>query len=434
MVSIKDGPRGFRVRLVCFAFLLSVMCWPARAQAPGDHVIELRASIAAALQRSGTLQASAASARAAAEDAVAAAQRPDPVLRLSLDNLPVNGPDRWSTTRDFMTMRSIGVMQTLTSERKRQVRARRFEREADAARAQRLMQAADVQRQTAVAWFELYAAQQRRSLLYAQRDEARRQVLAAEAAARAGRGSQTEWIAAREALWRLEQMGLQTEAERRDTQRALQRWTGLPVAGPLGQPPLLSPSPENADALLDRHPALRAMQARTEVARAAAALANAERDPDWSVELMLSQRGNAYSDMVSVGVSIPLAGNRVRRQDRDLAARLAEVDALDAELTEARRARAQEITEWREALETALAQRALIDRERVPLAAQRTEAALAAYRAGAAPLATVLAAREASLALALERVEVELRAARHWAALDALQPANSAIPFEPAGR
>ena len=216
MVSIKGSPRGFRVRPVCFVFLLSVMCWPARAQAPGDPVIELRASIAAALQRSGTLQASAASERAATEDAVVAAQRPDPVLRLSLDNLPLNGPDRWSITRDFMTMRSIGVMQTLPSQRKRQVRAQRFEREADAARLQRLMQAADVQQQTAVAWFELHAAQQRLALLGAQRDEAQRQVLAAEAAARAGRGSQTAWIEAQEAAWRLEQMGIQTEAEQRD--------------------------------------------------------------------------------------------------------------------------------------------------------------------------------------------------------------------------
>ena len=61
-----------------------------------------------------------------------------------------------------------------------------------------------------------------------------------------------------------------------------------------------------------------------------------------------------------------------------------------------------------------------------PVVFEKLEAALAAYRAGGAPLSTVLAAREAALALALERVDVELRAARHWAALDALQLALAA--------
>ena len=78
-----------------------------------------------------------ASAQAARELAVAAAQRPDPVLSLSLDNLPVEGPDRFSLTEDFMTMRSIGMMQEFTRCRQAQGAARpRFDREAEAALAE----------------------------------------------------------------------------------------------------------------------------------------------------------------------------------------------------------------------------------------------------------------------------------------------------------
>src|SRR5213594_2741353 len=47
---------------------------------------------------------------AAREMAVAAAQLPDPMLKFGIDNLPINGPDRFSVARDFMTMRRIGVM------------------------------------------------------------------------------------------------------------------------------------------------------------------------------------------------------------------------------------------------------------------------------------------------------------------------------------
>jgi hypothetical protein len=52
--------------------------------------------------------------------AAAAGQLPDPVLKLGLNNLPIDGPDRYSVTRDFMTMRSVGVMQELTRAEKRE--------------------------------------------------------------------------------------------------------------------------------------------------------------------------------------------------------------------------------------------------------------------------------------------------------------------------
>ncbi|KAB2839741.1 MAG: hypothetical protein F9K47_15260, partial [Burkholderiales bacterium] len=48
----------------------------------------------------------------AAEAAVVpASQLPDPKLSFGIDNLPLDGPDRWSVGRDFMTMRRVGVMQ-----------------------------------------------------------------------------------------------------------------------------------------------------------------------------------------------------------------------------------------------------------------------------------------------------------------------------------
>src|SRR4051812_12245295 len=67
-----------------------------------------------AVDRSRQLAAQDAAVRSSRELAVAAGQLPDPVLKMGVDNLPVNGPDQFSVTRDFMTMRRIGVMQELT--------------------------------------------------------------------------------------------------------------------------------------------------------------------------------------------------------------------------------------------------------------------------------------------------------------------------------
>ena len=264
---------------------------------------------------------------------MAAAQRPDPVLSLSLDNLPVEGPDRFSTTSDFMTMRSIGVMQTFTGDDKRSARAQRFEREAEAALAERSVRVAAVQRDTAIAWFERRAAEQRLAVLQQLRGEARLQLEAAEAALRGGRATPAELIAARDALAQLEQALLDTDAEVANARRALARWTGDPSELPLADAPSLARQSFAAHSVPERlahHPELLRLAAGEAQADAQAEVARAEREPDWSAQLMYSVRGSRYSNMVSVGVSLPLPWDRPQRQDRELAARLAEAEALRA--------------------------------------------------------------------------------------------------------
>ena len=112
-----------------------------------------------AVDRSRQLAAQDAAVRSSREMAVAAGQLPDPVLKMGIDNLPVNGEDRFSVTRDFMTMRRIGVMQELTRGEKRELRTQRFEREAEKSVAEKAAATASIQRGTALAWLERYYAE-----------------------------------------------------------------------------------------------------------------------------------------------------------------------------------------------------------------------------------------------------------------------------------
>ena len=57
---------------------------------------------------------------------------------------------------------------------------------------------------------------------------------------------------------------------------------------------------------LAHHPELAVMAKQEQMAQADAALAQANKKADWSVELMYSQRGPSYSNMVSIGLSVPL--------------------------------------------------------------------------------------------------------------------------------
>src|SRR3989454_2253362 len=139
-------------KVLCFIALVAAL--PAQGQS-----LSLEEAQRRAVERSRQLAAQDSAVLASREMAVAAGQLPDPVLKLGVDNLPINGPDQLSLTRDFMTMRRIGGMQDIPRAEKRQLRTEKFERDAERVKAQRQLTLANVQRDTALAWLDRYYAQ-----------------------------------------------------------------------------------------------------------------------------------------------------------------------------------------------------------------------------------------------------------------------------------
>jgi len=394
---------------------------------PAADMLGLEQALRLASERSRLLAAQDSAAAAARDMAVSAGQLPDPVLKAGINNLPTDGADRFSLTRDFMTMRSISVMQELTREGKRRARSARYEREAEVAEAARGAALADLRRDTATAWFERHYLERMLALLREQRAEAALQVDAADAAYRSGRGMQAEAFAARSAVALIDDRLQQTERELANAAVRLARWVGDAAGQPLAAPPDMA-APHDAHALDDRlarHPQLALMARQEEVARAEAEVARANRQPDWSVELMVSQRGPAYSNMVSLGVSIPLPWDRANRQDRELAARLALAEQLRAERDEAAREHQAETRSWLQSWQGNRERLAHYDRALIPLAAERTHAALAAYRGGGGPLSAVLDARRMEIDTRMDRLRLEMETAALWARLEYLLPADT---------
>jgi outer membrane protein TolC len=183
------------------------------------------------------------------------------------------------------------------------------------------------------------------------------------------------------------------------------------------------PLPQDAEvAALAAHDAhniahLRVLASQLALAEADIAVARENRHPNWSWEVAYAQRGPAYSNMISVGVSVPLPIDRKDRQDRELAARLAQRDQARELLEDALRRHQAEFEAMR------VDWLALRDRERMlatsllPLAHQRVEAQLAAYRGGQQGLAGVLDARRAEVDARLSILDLERDAARLWAQL-----------------
>ena len=395
------------------------------AQTPGAGALALPDALRLAQDRSQQLVAQDALATASREMAVAAGQRPDPVLRAGISNLPVNGEDRFSLTRDFMTMRSVGVMQEFTRSDKLSARSARYEKEAEAADAGRTLALTKLQAGAAAAWLDRYFQERAREVLSQQRDEAKLQIEAADAVYRGGKGNQADVFAARSAVAQIEDRIVQADRQIATATTALARWVGAPATSPLGPLPTIDQvplSPQDLESRLAHHPQIQLMLKQEETAQAEAQMARANKKSDWTVELMYSQRGSAYSNLVSVNLSVPLQWDQKNRQDRELSAKLAMVERMRAEREEATRSHVSEamamLQEWQSDRERL----ARYDNSLIPLAAERTRAAIAAYRGGVAPLYGVLEARRNEIDVRMERIRLEMEAARLWAQLNYLIP------------
>ena len=386
-----------------------------------------------ALARSQALVANDAAASAARRMAQAAAQLPDPVLKIGIDNLPLNGPDRFSLTRDFMTMRRIGLMQELPGAEKRRLRGQRGAQEALKLQAEREVLRVGVLKDTALAWLERFYALAGRELVLRQLEEARLQVQAAEAAYRGAKGSQADVFMAQGAVGMLEDKLAQSERQAENARVLLARWVGddarrLPAGPPAWQATEMQQgvTPEH----LETHAEVAVAGAVVRAAQVDVFLAEADKRPDWTVEATYQQRGSAYSNMVSIGLSVPLQLDRGNRQDQEVAARKARVDEALARYEELLRSQEAEVSvmlnDWRSGKERV----ARYTDSLVPLAQQRTAAALATYRGGKADLATVLAARRDELELRLQALAVELETAKAWANLNFISLDHDMEPAE----
>ena len=411
-----------RARALCIAlpFALSL-----GAQA-ADTTLTFADAQRIAASRSQQLVAQDAVVTAAREMAVAAGQLPDPVLRFGVDNLPVEGSDRFSLSRDFMTMRRLGVMQEFTRADKRKLRAERFEREADRGTAEKNAALAAIQRDTAVAWLESFYIERLRAAVTEQLRETRHEIEAAEGAYRGGRGSQADVIAAQTSRVMLEDRLSELDRRTRNARAMLARWTGESAANAsLIAEPALDSIPVHAHELqeqLQRHPNIAVMNEEIAMNQAEVNLARANKRADWTWEVAYQKRGAMFSDMVSVGVSIPLQWDQKNRQDRELAAKLALAEKAKAQRDEALRQHVAEvrtlINEW----ENGRDRLRRYERELVPLARTRTEALVSAYRGDKSDLAAVVAARRNELEVRAQSLQLEIEVARAWAQLRFLYP------------
>lgn len=400
----------YRLSVCAWLAWTAILALPVPAPAQEGSPLTLEQAEQFALERQPLLDGQRATVRAARERAVAMRQLPDPTLLAGVTNLPVNGEDRYSLSREEMTMTGVGLMQEFPLPGKRRLRGRAEALMADAGEAKLAALAHTLRREAAMAWLDVWLPEHAAGIALALAAEAERERGAAEIAYRAGRAPQAEVLAADVDLEMLRDRAHQLRQQAAEAREKLARWIGEPAQRPLSRELPVAAEPPPLEALLaavDRHPELAA--ARLEVAAAENAVALAQQGywPDWRVEAMYGWRPD-FSEMVTVQLGMDLPLFRGDRQDRAAAAAHATVAAGEAAREDRRRElRALAAGAWR-AWSEGRQRLARYDEVIVPRAAARAEAALAAYRTGKADLGSVLAARRSVLDASLMRLELQV--------------------------
>ncbi len=404
--------------------LLALVTALAGAQAQAQP-LSLQDALRTAEAQSPRLIAQRFAAQAAAEQVGRAAELPDPKVRLGVENLPVTGEDRLRYDRDFMTMRSVGLMQEFPNADKRAARNIRASRMHELEGANVQVQRSALQREIATAWLEVHYAERVREALERRARQFRLQADAVSAAISRGRQGAADSFTLRQALESANVRVIEQERQVERSRLALGVLIGAAARRELGPAPDTGQLPQAQERLLERlerHPVLRSVEQREALARAEVELARSARKSDWALELGYAQRRPSFDNMITVMATFELPWQTGRRQDRDVASRLAELEQVRALREDEKRVREAELRGWLADFESAARRIERFERALLPLARERAAAAAAAFRGARGELAPVLEAEGAVTETEIELIQALAERGRAWANLSYLFP------------
>jgi outer membrane protein TolC len=341
----------------------------------------------------------------------AASALPDPRLSVGVENLPIAGPDRWSTTRDGGTMQRIALMQEMPNRAKRDAREQAAQARIERDRATLAATELAVRRDAGLAWLAVHFAEARLAQVAGLQRENRLLQDTLPARIAAGTAMPAELTMARQEALAIADRTDELARDVRKARAELRRWIGERADAPLqADAPPIAVDGERLRAALPHHAELAPFAPMRAMAQAEVAEADAEKRGDWSWELAYSRRPR-YDDMVSFQLSFDLPWQRDRRQQPQIDAKRREIERIEAEREELLRRHAAETDAMLAELQALDAQAGRLRSAGVPLAAERVTLATAAYQAGRGDLSAVLAARSQVLETQLRAIDLDAQRA-----------------------
>jgi outer membrane protein TolC len=341
------------------------------------------------------------------------------MLMAGVQNFPLSEPG----FADFMTMKMIGITQTIPWPGKLSGRVSIADEELAGARAAVIGAQRSVARQVRTLYYDLAFTTRALDVVTRTQGVVAAMIPVTETRYASGSGSQSEILRMRVETARLANEAAMLVEERRATLTELNALLERPADAPVGDAavPIAiaraaiadsasaitfesaslgarvkgSPIP-TVDSLLAlavrNSAALKEHEAMMRAQRARVALARRERLPDVDVSLQYGQR-NGFADMVTAVVSVPIPLQKHRKQDAEVSAADADLRALEAEHMVALNELRARLARLDGALERDRTQLALYVRSILPQARASLASANAGYQAGRVEFATLIDAQ-----------------------------------------
>lgn len=397
--------RAARNQFMPAILILLILSVLASAPATLAAALSFDDALATAVREAPILRATTARIAAAHHATLPAGELPDPKLILGLDNVPVEGSDRFSTGSDFMTMQRIGLMQEFTSTAKRQARTDMASAQEALMRAEERESRQTVLRGTALAWIARYTWEQQLAQVAEWESDNLLFDRVVRARLAAATGPVSDTLMPQEEAAAIATLRDQIWAGREQSLAQLRRWVGDAAERPLaGEVPYWTIDATDLNHKLHEHPELLSFNPRERVLDAGIAESRAATRPDWDVTVAWLERGSGFSDMAMLEVRVDLPLFTGSRQTPMIASKLADRAALDAERDASLREHAAmlevELSEYHRLLR--LEQR--YTNTLLPLADKKVDLAMASWRSAQGSLTVVIAARRDRIATRLQAI------------------------------
>ncbi len=338
----------------------------------------------------------------------AAGTLPDPKLSVGLENFPISGMDRWSLTREPMTMQRLALMQEVPNQAKREAKVASAQARVERERAALVLQRLQIRQELGLAWIAAQAVEQRDQLLADLLDENQRLQDSLPARVAGGSAQAGDLLAAQQEALALADRRDDLQRDRAKARAMLRRWVGQRADEALqgGTDPLIRPVAQlRSD--LSSHAELALYPAMQSMARAESHEAQSESRGDWSWEVAYSRRAPQWGDMVSFQLTFDLPWQKERRQTPMIQAKQRELERLDAEQEDVARRHLQELDDSAAELKALDSQIERLKSTGLQLAQGRAELALSNYRAAKGDLSAVLGARAQVLEARLRLIDLQ---------------------------
>jgi outer membrane protein TolC len=357
------------------------------------------------------------------ERAIVAGELPDPMLRVGLNNFPL---ESGGFSTEGMTQVMVGYRQAFPAGKTRSLSFEKFGLLADSMNENAATRGRSVRTATQKAWLELYFLDHAEALIVESRPFFSDLAEITRSLYSVGRKNQQDVLRAELELSRLDDRLIDIERRRARSRAALAEWIGdeayRPIATNFPRWTSVPPLPDLQRGLT-QHPAVLAAEANVGASEAGVKIADERSKPNWALDIGYGYRegnlpsGEPRSDLVTVGVTVGLPFFNKKSVDSTLTAALHERSAARSSKLRLERELGRQLdaehAQWQE-----LTRRlALYDAEILTQANDQADAALLAYQSDAGDFADVMRASIGYLNTRIERLRLSVDRAQSYAML-----------------